>query len=77
MIPKADSFWTFLAEVACGSRVVSGSASARTTSRLRGATQKKCVLRPVEFPMSGARLTPTAPEGLRLVAYGSESGRAP
>ena len=27
--------------------------------------------------MSGARVTPTAPEGFRLVAYGSESGRAP
>ena len=42
VIPKADSFWTFLAEVACGSRVVSGSASAlrRTTPRLRGVTQK-------------------------------------
>ena len=26
LIPKADSFWTFLVEVACGSRVVSGIA---------------------------------------------------
>ena len=28
LIPKADSFWTFLAEVACGGRVVSGSGRA-------------------------------------------------
>ena len=55
LIPKADSFWTFLAELACGSRVVSGSASAlgRTTQRLRGMTQKIAAESRWSFPCRG------------------------
>ena len=80
VIPKADSFWTFLAEVACrqpsglGERV----RTERTTPGPHGVAQKK--LRPKAGGVVshvGREGRPTAPEGLRLVSYGSESGRAP
>ena len=80
VIPKADSFWTFLAEVACrqpsglGERV----RTERTTPSPHGVAQKK--LRPKAGGVVshvGREGRPTAPEGLRLVSYGSESGRAP
>jgi len=68
----------FRGTCACGSRVVSGSASApgRTTPRPRGATQKK--LRPKAGGLShvGREAHPTAPMGFRLVAYGSERADA-
>ena len=79
VISKADSFWTFLAKVACrqpsglGERV----RTERTTPGPHGVAQKK--LRPKAGGVShvGREARPTAPEGLRLVSYGSESGRAP
>jgi hypothetical protein len=69
----------FRGTCACGSRVVSGSASApgRTTPRPRGATQKKLHPKPGGLSHVGREAHPTAPKGLWLVAYGSESGRAP
>jgi len=64
VIPKADSFWTFLAEVACrqpsglGERV----RTERTTPGPHGVAQKNCGRRPVElFPMSGARVARLRP----------------